>query len=70
VTAPRLVAAANSSHPVKLLQIYVNGTKRSDHSGSILDTFLELPKGTNRVTVQAKDAAGRTFKATVFVTVP
>ena len=69
-TSPvRVVAGTTDSQPVTLLQIYVDGAKVYQVSGSSLDTSLSLNSGSHRLTVQAKDSTGAIFKSTIFITV-
>jgi hypothetical protein len=63
------MAATNSSTPVSLMQIYIDGVKVWQNSGGTLDTNINLATGTRRLTVQAKDSTGFNFKKTIFVTV-
>jgi phospholipase C len=59
----------DNASQVKLLQIYVDGTKKYQIAGGSVDTPLDLATGSHRLTVQAMDAANTVFKSTVFVTV-
>ena len=69
VTSPvHITAAAESSNPVTLMQIYIDGVKAWQNSGSTVDTNLTLAAGTRRLTVQAKDSTGFTFKQTINIT--
>src|SRR3954453_6263459 len=65
----RVVAGTTDSHPVTLLQIYVDGAKAYQVAESSLDTSLSLNSGSHRLTVQAKDSTGAVFKSTIFITV-
>jgi hypothetical protein len=49
--------------------IWVDGVKQWTGSGGTVQTALSMAPGTRRVTVQAKDAVGRYFQSTVYVTV-
>ena len=70
VTSPvRVVAGTNSSQPVTLMQIYVDGVKATEGPGNSIDRSVPMAVGTRRVTVQARDSASRVFKQTIFVTV-
>jgi len=62
-------ATTKDSHSVSLMQIYVDGVKKYQVAGSSLNTSLAMAIGPHRITAQAKDVIGRTFKATVNVTV-
>ena len=70
VSSPvRITAKANSSAGVAVMQVYVDGAKAFETIGAALDTSLAMTTGTRRVTVQARDRAGKVFKKTVFITV-
>ena len=62
-------AAATDSNSVNYVQVYVDGVRKAQSPGSILDTYLDMPTGTHRLTAQAKDSAGVILKATVYITV-
>ena len=49
----RVVAGTTDSQPVTLLQIYVDGSKAYQISGSSLDTSLSLNSGSHRLTAHA-----------------
>ncbi|HWR35299.1 MAG TPA: Ig-like domain-containing protein [Clostridia bacterium] len=69
VTSPvHVVAGTTSSTTVKYVQIYVDGVKKFQVSASKLDTFVSMPSGTRRLTVQAANSS-TTFKSTIFVNV-
>jgi Carboxypeptidase regulatory-like domain/Bacterial Ig domain len=65
----RVVAAARDSVAVSLMQIYVDGKAVLTKSGGSLDAGVPMATGVRRLTVQAQDVAGITFKQTIFVTV-
>ena len=70
VTSPvRVVAGTNDSHPVTLMQIYLDGVKVDQVSGDTIDRPVTMSAGTHRLTVQAKDSISQTFKQTISVTV-
>jgi hypothetical protein len=70
VSSPvHVTAKATSSAGVSLMQIYVDGIKAYQASGSSVDTNVTMSAGTRRLTVQARDNAGTTFKKTIFMTV-
>jgi hypothetical protein len=64
-----VVAGTTSSSPVSYMQVYVDGAKRYEVRANKLDTQLDMTAGAHRVTVQAKNNAGTTFKETVNITV-
>lgn len=69
VSSPfRIVAGTTSSTPVQYMQIYVDYAKVYQVSGGKLDTTLDLPSGTHRITVQANNGP-TTFKTTQNITV-
>ena len=49
------------------MQIYLDGVKVFQVAGSTVDTQVSMSAGSRRLTVQAKDAASRIFKQTIFV---
>jgi hypothetical protein len=59
----------DSSAAVTNMFIWVDGVKQWTGSGGTVQTSLPMSPGTRRVTVQAKDAIGRYFQSTVYVTV-
>ncbi|HWR36541.1 MAG TPA: Ig-like domain-containing protein [Clostridia bacterium] len=64
-----IAAAARSTNSISYLQVYVDGVKKYQVYASSLDTNLSMAVGTRRVTVQAKDSSGLTFKQTIYVTI-
>jgi Bacterial Ig domain len=66
----RVLAGTTSTRPVKLVQVYVDGSKVYEEANHRLDWSLALSPGTHRLTVQAYDDLGGIFKSTVYVTVP
>lgn len=63
----RVVAVAASAAGIKYLQVYINGMKYATYYTDHLDTLVSVATtGGTRVTVQAKDNLGATFKSTVF----
>ena len=63
-----VVAQATDSSTVSYTQIYVDGTKAYQVTGSSLNTSLTLATGTHTVTVQSADKSG-SFKSTVKISV-
>lgn len=63
-----VVASATASSTVSPIQIYLDGKKVYQVSGSKLDTYISAGSGSHRVTVQAY-ANGSSFKSSVSVTV-
>ncbi len=71
VTSPVNIVAGttDNSSTVKYVQIYIDGVKQYQVSGTQVNTSLAMSTGTHRVTVQAQDAAGNIFKSTIYITV-
>ena len=71
VSSPVNIVAGttDTSSTVKYLQIYVDGSKQYQVSSGQLNTSLAMSDGSHRLTVQAIDAAGHTFKTTIYITV-
>ena len=70
VSSPvHVLATLNSSSSISYSQIYVDGRKVWNGTGTQVDTSLTMAAGTHRLTVQAKNADGVLFKSTVYVTV-
>jgi hypothetical protein len=69
-TAPlRIVAATNSSAPVDLMQVFLNGHKRWEKAVSAMDIhLLAWSGGPYHITVKAHDTAGRWFQSSVDIT--
>src|SRR4051812_37800424 len=59
----------DTSSPVKLVQIYIDGVKNYQLAADNLDTSIDLPAGAHRLTVQATDTANMVFKSTINITV-
>jgi len=63
----RVTARATSSTGVNTMAIYLDGMKAHTVSGSnSLDTYISATRGSHRLTVQAWDKQGRTFKSTIY----
>src|SRR4051794_32441681 len=71
VTSPVNIVAGTTDNAssVRYVQIYVDGVKQYQVSGTQLNTSLPMSTGSHRLTVQAQDAAGATFKSTINITV-
>src|SRR3954470_16131903 len=71
LTSPVHVNAGttDSSSPVNLVQIYVDGIKQTEVHANFIDANVDMAAGTHRLTVQAKDAAGTIFKKSITVAV-
>lgn len=70
VSSPvNIVAGTTDSNTVTLLQIYVDGVKKYEIAAKQLNTSLAIADGAHKVTVQAKDSAGVTFKQSINITV-
>jgi hypothetical protein len=61
--------AASQNYPVTAMRLYVDGTALDTVQTSTLDTTATLTAGLRKVTVQAWDWKGQTFKQNVYVTV-
>ena len=71
VSSPVNIVAGttDNSSTVRYLQIYIDGAKEYQVSAGQLNTSLSMSDGSHRLTVQAIDAAGHTFKTTIYITV-
>ncbi|HST79820.1 MAG TPA: Ig-like domain-containing protein, partial [Verrucomicrobiae bacterium] len=70
VTSPvKIIAGTTDTTPVKLLQIYVDGSKRYEAALAAAYVTLALPAGSHRITAEAVDTSNRIFKKSVSVTV-
>ena len=70
VSSPvNVVAVTTDTNSVNLVQIYVDGVKAFDSHSNQVNTNVTLADGTHRLTVQATDSAGVTFKTTESITV-
>ena len=70
VSSPvHIVAGTTSSSAVTLMQVYVDGVKQYEVAASTLNASVPMAAGTRRLTVQAKNSAGTTFKSTIYITV-
>jgi len=56
------VAAAESTHPITAMRIYVDNISKFTVNASSLDTSVALATGTHSVVVQAWDSSGAVFK--------
>jgi hypothetical protein len=61
---------ASQNTPVTAMRLYVDGFALDTVQSSTLDTSATLATGRRKVTVQAWDWKGQTFKQNVYVTVP
>ena len=65
-----VIASATSSTGVKTMAVYLDGVKAHTVSGSNnVDTYVSATRGSHRLTVQAWDAQGVTFKSTIYINV-
>jgi hypothetical protein len=65
-----VLAKTTDSHPISLIQIWVDGKKVYEAKASSVDTHESMTIGTtHRVTVQAIDSINQIFKQSVTVTV-
>jgi hypothetical protein len=65
-----IIAKATDSTSVNHLEVWVDGAKKYQVSGSSLNSYVSMTTGvTHRLTVQAVDNANQIFKQTVYATV-
>ncbi len=66
----RVLAGTTNSQRIKLMQVYIDGVKKYDalNAGSF-EAFFPMTVGLHRVTVQARDTAGRLVSKSVDVMV-
>jgi hypothetical protein len=70
VASPVHVSASTTdSNTVTMLQIYIDGSAVYTTKTKSLEADITLATGTHRLTVQAKDSAGITFKQSISITV-
>lgn len=70
VTSPvRVQATAASLNKVRLMQVFVDGTKAYETKSSAVDTILAMQAGGHGVTVRARDIRNRWFESSVSITV-
>ena len=70
VTSPvQIVAGTTSSSKVSFMQIYVDGVQKGTFYSTSINQSVAMTSGSHRITVQAKNAAGVTFKSSVTATV-
>jgi hypothetical protein len=70
LNAVHVLAKTTDSHPIALIQIWVDGKKVYEAKASSIDTHQSMAVGaTHRVTVQAVDSINQIFKQSVTVTV-
>ena len=65
----QITAGTTDSSTVTLMQVYEDGKKVFEASGSTLSTSLTMSYGTHRVTVQAYDSAKHVFNSTINIDV-
>ncbi len=69
VTSPLTVSAGTTdTNPVSTIQLYVDGSAKVTQNGGTLNGSVTLTAGSHKLTVQAKDSTGTTFKQTIYVT--
>jgi 3',5'-cyclic AMP phosphodiesterase CpdA len=69
VSSPfRVLAVARGEPLVKVIQIYVDGEKKYETAGDIMNTDLTLPSGKHEFIVQGLDDSGF-FRSRMFITV-
>ena len=64
-----MVASASSSHPITVMQIYVDNVSVYKTSGGNIDTSVPMSAATHNVVVQAWDSAGTVLKQGMTITV-
>ncbi|MCI0352397.1 MAG: PKD domain-containing protein [Acidobacteriales bacterium] len=69
VSPVRVIATGFSGNPVTMMKIYVDGIAVYSVNAAKVDRYLNMARGTRRVTAQAWDSKGTIFKSTVYVTV-
>ncbi len=70
VTSPLTVTAGSTdTNSVSYIQLYVDGSAKVTQQGGSLNATATLTAGSHRLTVQAKDSTGTSFKQTINVTV-
>ncbi len=70
VTSPvNIIAGTTDIIPVKLTQVYVDGTKIYEAQLSAINVRLPMAAGRRRLTVQVLDTDNVLFKKTIYVTV-
>ena len=62
-------ATATSSVAISFVELWVDGIKKLQVSGSTINTTVTLTAGAHRITTQARDANGVYYKATANITV-
>ncbi len=60
-----VIAGSTDTNAVTAMQVYVDGKLTYQVNTSTLDTFVTLPVGNHRITVQGWDSTGATFKRDV-----
>lgn len=68
VSSPVLLSAAATGGSVYEMQVYVDGAKKTQMAGAVLNTSVSLTTGKHRITVQAVDKDGTISKSTIYVT--
>lgn len=70
ITSPiHVQATATSPYRIKVMQVYLDGTKVYEVKAGMLDSNLAAPNGPHRVTVRARDLRNRWFESSVSITV-
>jgi hypothetical protein len=64
-----IIAGTTDITPVRLTQVYVDGTKIYEAPLSAINVRLPIAAGRRRLTVQVRDTNGALFKKTVYITV-
>jgi phosphatidylinositol-3-phosphatase len=61
-------AIAASSKSISRTEIWLDGVKSYQTASATINTSLSMSSGTHRLTVQAVDTSGTSFKSTIYVT--
>jgi hypothetical protein len=69
VNPVHIIAKATDTQSVSYSQIYVDGVKKYQISGSSINTHVTMATGQRRLTVQATDSQNRVFRHTIYITV-
>ena len=69
VNPVHIIAKATDTQSVSYTQIYVDGVKKYQISGSSINTHVAMATGQRRLTVQATDSQNRVFRHTIYITV-
>jgi PKD repeat protein len=65
----RVVATAHSGNPIAAMKVYVDDKAVYQTTASQVSTYVNMARGTRRITVQAWETNGTVIKASVTITV-